>query len=66
MFQNSQLSVEIIFYIYILYFRKDQTKLRSMVTKDIKYVQGLLLNSNVINVVLFFRSSLLLNLSTKP
>ena len=37
-----------------------------MVTKDIKYMQGLLLNSNVINVVLFFRSSLLLKLSIKP
>ena len=36
-----------------------------MLTKDIKYVQGLLLNSYVINVVLFFRSSLLLNLSTR-
>ena len=66
MFQNSQLSVEIIFYIYILYFRKDHAKLRSILTKDIKYVQGLLLNLNVINVVLFFRSSLLMNLSTKP
>ena len=66
MFQNFQLSVEIVFYIYILYFGKDQAKLRSMLTKDIKYVQGLLLNSYVINVVLFFRSSLLLNLSTKP
>ena len=50
----------------LLYFGKDHTKLRSMLTKDIKYVQGLLLNWNVINVVLFFQSSLLLNLSTKP
>ena len=52
LFQNSQLSVEIIFYIYILYFLKDHTKLRSILTKVIEYVKGLQLN--LINVVLFF------------
>ena len=65
LFQNSQLSVEIIFYIYILYFLKDHTKLRSILTKDIEYVKGLQLN--LINVVLFFlRSYLLLNPSVEP
>ena len=65
LFQNSQLSVEIIFYIYILYFLKDHTKLRSILTKVIEYVKGLQLN--LINVVLFFlRSYLLLNPSVEP
>ena len=55
LFQNSQLSVEIIFYIYIWYFLKDHTKLRSILTKDIEYVQGLQLN--LTNVVSFFDPS---------
>ena len=44
LFQNSQLPVEIIFYIYILYFLKDYNKLWSLLTKDIEYVQRLHLN----------------------
>ena len=51
--ENSQLSVEIIL-IYIWCFLKDHTKLRSLLTKDIEYVQGLQLN--LINVVIIFLS----------
>ena len=53
MFQNSQLTLSRnhISHIYFIFF-KDHTKLRSILTKDIEYVQGLQLN--VINVVLLF------------